>query len=34
VETLKITVSGTGGNKGKIDVEWEKVGASVNFTVK
>lgn len=34
VETLKIAVTHTSGNKGKIDVQWEHIGASVNFTVK
>ncbi|HEY1337034.1 MAG TPA: DUF2911 domain-containing protein [Bryobacteraceae bacterium] len=34
VETLKITVSATGGNKGKIQAEWENVVASVPITAK
>jgi hypothetical protein len=34
VETLKITLSETGGNKGKLLVEFENVMASVPFTVK
>jgi hypothetical protein len=34
VETLKITLSGTGGAKGKMLVEFENVTASVPFTVK
>ena len=34
VETLKITLSGTGGAKGKLLVEWENVTASAPFTVK
>jgi hypothetical protein len=34
IETLKITLSGTGGNKGKLVVEWENVIASVPITVK
>jgi Protein of unknown function (DUF2911) len=34
VEQLKYTLSGTGGNKGKLDLAWENVDASVNFTVK
>lgn len=34
VETLKITLSGTGGNKGNLLVEFENVTASVPFTVK
>ena len=33
VETLRITLSAT-GNKGKIDVAWEHLTASVPFTVK
>ena len=34
VEQLKFTLSGTGGNKGKLSLAWENVDASVNFTVK
>jgi hypothetical protein len=34
VETLKITLSGTGAAKGKMLVEFENVTASVPFTVK
>ena len=34
VETLKITLSDTGGGKGKIDAAWENLTASVPFTVK
>ena len=34
VEQLKITVSPAGSNKGKIQVEWENVTASVDFTAK
>ena len=34
VETLGITLSGTGGAKGKLLVEWENVTASAPFTVK
>jgi hypothetical protein len=34
VETLKITLSGEGGNKGKLLVEFENVTAAVPFTVK
>ena len=34
VEQLKYTLSGTGGNKGKLQLEWENVSASVTFTVK
>src|SRR3984957_16425645 len=33
IETFKITLSGT-GNKGKLQMEWENVVASVPFTVK
>ncbi len=34
VETLKITLSGAGGAKGKLLVEWENVAAWAAFTVK
>lgn len=34
VETLKIDLAHTGGNRGKLNVEWENVAASVPFTVK
>jgi hypothetical protein len=34
VETLKITLSGAGGAKGKLLIEWENVTASAQFTVK
>jgi hypothetical protein len=34
VEQLKYTLSDTGGNKGKLQLTWENVVASVNFTVK
>jgi hypothetical protein len=34
VETLKITLSGAGGTKGKLLIEWENVTASAPFTVK
>ncbi len=34
VEQLKYTLSSTGGNKGKLQLAWENVIASVNFTVK
>jgi hypothetical protein len=34
VETLKITLSGSGGAKGKLLIEWENVTASAPFTVK
>jgi hypothetical protein len=34
VEQLKYTLSTAGGNKGKLQLAWENVAASVNFTVK
>ena len=34
VEQLKYTLSGTGGNKGKLELAWENVEAAVSFTVK
>jgi hypothetical protein len=34
VEQLKWTLSGTGGAKGTLKLEWENVAASVPFTVK
>jgi hypothetical protein len=34
VETLKIDLASAGGNKGKLQIEWENVSASVPFTVK
>jgi hypothetical protein len=34
VEQLKYTLTGTGGNKGKLELAWENVAASVTFTVK
>jgi hypothetical protein len=34
VEQLKYTLSNSGGNKGKLELAWENVAASVNFTVK
>ncbi len=34
IETLKIVLSSAGGNKGKLQIEWENVIASVPFTVK
>jgi len=34
IETYKITLSSTGGNKGKLQLEWENVVAAVDFTVK
>jgi len=34
IEKCKITLSASGGNKGKLQIEWENVIASVPFTVK
>jgi Protein of unknown function (DUF2911) len=34
IETFKITLSGTGGNSGKLQMEWADHIASVPFTVK
>jgi len=34
IETYKMTLSGTGGNSGKLQLEWENKIASVPFTVK
>jgi Protein of unknown function (DUF2911) len=34
VETMKIDLAHTTGNRGKLNVEWENVAASVPFTVK
>jgi len=34
VETYKITLASTGGNKGKLTLEWENVVASVDLTAK
>jgi len=34
VETYYMKLSATGGNKGKLELGWEHVVASVNFTVK
>jgi hypothetical protein len=34
IETFKITLSAAGGSKGKLQLEWENVIASVPFTVK
>jgi len=34
VETMKITLTATGAAAGKLLVEWEKLGASVNFKVE
>ena len=34
IETFKITLSSTGGNKGKLEMAWENVDASVDITAK
>jgi hypothetical protein len=34
VENLKYTITDSGGNKGKLTLEWENVSASVPITVK
>jgi hypothetical protein len=34
VEQMKFTLSNAGSNKGKIELTWENVAASVNFTAK
>jgi hypothetical protein len=34
IETYKMTLSSTGPNQGKLQLEWENVVASVNFTAK
>ena len=34
IETYKMTLSSAGGNKGKLQLEWENVVGSVGFTVK
>lgn len=34
VEQLKYTISSSGGNKGKLELAWENVDASVSFTVR
>lgn len=34
IETLKYTLSGTGANSGKLQLEWDNYIASVPFTVK
>jgi hypothetical protein len=34
IETFEITLSGQGGNKRKLQLEWENVIASVPLTVK
>jgi hypothetical protein len=34
VETYKMTLSGTGGNKGKLDLAWDDTDAAVDFTAK
>ncbi len=34
IEVYKMTLSSSGGNKGKLQLEWDKHIASVNFTAK
>ena len=34
VETYKMTLTPTGGNKGRLTLEWENASASVDFTVQ
>ena len=34
IETYTMTLSSAGGNKGKLQLEWENVVAAVEFTVK
>ncbi|MDE3166425.1 MAG: DUF2911 domain-containing protein [Acidobacteriota bacterium] len=34
VEKYKMTLASTGGNKGRLTLEWENTSASVDFTVK
>jgi len=34
VETLKITLSSSGGNQGRLEMDWENYSATVPFTVK
>jgi hypothetical protein len=34
IETFKITLAATSGNKGSLQLEWENVIASVPITVK
>ena len=34
IETYKMTLSSTGGNKGKLELAWENVVASVDITAK
>ena len=34
VEKMKFTLTATGGNKGRLTLEWENTSASVDFTVK
>ena len=34
VETYKMTLSSAGGNAGKLELTWENVVASVDFTAK
>jgi hypothetical protein len=34
VETYKMTLASSGGNKGSLTLEWENKKASVDFTAK
>ncbi len=34
IETYKMTLTGLGGNRGKLELAWENVVASVDFTVR
>jgi hypothetical protein len=34
IETYKMTLSSAGGNKGKLELAWENMDASVDFTAK
>ena len=34
VEQMKITLSSTGGNRGKLEIAWADMAGSVNFTAK
>jgi hypothetical protein len=34
VEQMRYTLSDVDGNKGKLELAWENVAASVNFTTK
>jgi len=34
VEQLKIDLTGAGGNKGKLQIQWENVSASTTFAAR